>query len=68
MGSEMCIRDRKELSDCRIIVADNGRMWVDGEPKNISLVREAIDLLVSSGHMSDITNIFSQFVEERRNE
>lgn len=58
----------KELSDCRIIVADNGRMWVDGEPKNISLVREAIDLLVSSGHMSDITNIFSQFVEERRNE
>ena len=58
----------KELSDCRIIVADNGRMWVDSEPKNISLVREAIDLLVSSGHMSDITNIFSQFVEERRNE
>ncbi len=66
--NDSILNSLKEASDCRIIVADNGRMWVDGSPENISMVRDAIDLLKSSGHMSNVTDVISQFVEERRNE
>ncbi len=66
--NDSILNSLKEASDCRIIVADNGRMWVDGSPENISMVRDAIDLLRSSGHMSNVTDVISQFVEERRNE
>ena len=66
--NDSILNSLKEVSDCRIIVADNGRMWVDGSPENISMVRDAIDLLKSSGHMSNVTDVISQFVEERRNE
>jgi len=66
--NDSILNSLKEVSDCRIIVADNGRMWVDGSPENISMVRDAIDLLRSSGHMNNVTNVISQFVEERRNE
>lgn len=66
--NDSILNSLKEVSDCRIIVADNGRMWVDGSPENISMVRDAIDLLRSSGHMSNVTDVISQFVEERRNE
>lgn len=66
--NDSILNSLKEVSDCRIIVADNGRMWVDGSPENISMVRDAIDLLKSSGHMINVTDVISQFVEERRNE
>lgn len=66
--NDSILNSLKEVSDCRIIVADNGRMWVDGSPENISMVRDAIDLLRSSGHMNNVTDVISQFVEERRNE
>ncbi len=66
--NDSILNSLKEASDCRIIVADNGRMWVDGSPENISMVRDAIDLLKSSGHMINVTDVISQFVEERRNE
>lgn len=66
--NDSILNSLKEVSDCRIIVADNGRMWVDGSLENISMVRDAIDLLRSSGHMSNVTDVISQFVEERRNE
>lgn len=66
--NDSILNSLKEASDCRIIVADNGRMWVDGSPENISMVRDAIDLLRSSGHMSNVTDVISQFVVERRNE
>ena len=66
--NDSILNSLKEVSDCRIIVADNGRMWVDGSPENISMVRDAIDLLRSSGHMNNVKNVISQFVEERRNE
>ncbi len=66
--NDSILNSLKEVSDCRIIVADNGRMWVDGSLENISMVRDAIDLLRSSGHMNNVTDVISQFVEERRNE
>jgi len=39
------LRRLKEDSECRIIVADNGRMWVDGDLDGILEVRRRLDQL-----------------------
>ena len=42
----------KETSDCRIIVGENGRVWVDGDDNGIDWVREALDIAKQHGHKS----------------
>ena len=37
------LRRLKEGTDCRIVVADNGRMWIDGELEGILEVRESLN-------------------------
>ena len=36
------LSDLKSNSECRIVVADNGRIWIDGELPGISNVRKII--------------------------
>jgi exosome complex component RRP4 len=35
----------KEDAECRVIVADNGRMWIDGDLDGILEVRRQLDLM-----------------------
>ncbi len=39
------LRRLKEDAECRVIVADNGRMWIDGDLSGILEVRRRLDLL-----------------------
>jgi|TARA_B100000287_G_scaffold79778_1_gene72099 exosome complex component RRP4 len=39
------LRELKEETECRIVVADNGRMWVDGDLPGILQVRDKLQLL-----------------------
>ena len=39
------LRRMKEDSQCRIVVADNGRMWIDGELEGILQVRSNLNKL-----------------------
>ncbi len=39
------LRQPKEDTDCRIIVADNGRVWVDGEFDGIVAVRDQLNAM-----------------------
>lgn len=57
----------KEASDCRIIVADNGRVWVDGNDDGIELVRSIIELIQDSGHIVKTENQIQEFIEKGRN-
>ena len=41
------LREMKMQTDCRIVVADNGRLWIDGELENILEVRERINSISS---------------------
>ena len=34
----------KDISDCRIIIGENGRVWIDGDDAGISWTRDAIQL------------------------
>ena len=47
------LRSLKEASDCRIIVAENGRVWVDGDAAGVSWMREVLDLVRNKGHMAN---------------
>ena len=38
-------------TDCRIVVADNGRLWIDGELENILAVRKRINSISSEARM-----------------
>ena len=40
----------REICDCRIMVGDNGRVWIDGSAEGTSWARSAITLASQSGH------------------
>ena len=43
--NDSTLKQLKEFSDCRIIVAENGRVWVDGDSDGIAFMRGVIDLV-----------------------
>ncbi len=43
----------KELTGCKVIVGQNGKVWIEGE--NASKVVEAIDLIERESHLSGLT-------------
>ena len=54
----------RDATDCRIIVADNGRVWVHGDADNMKVARELIQTLNQEGHK----NTFESAVEALENE
>jgi len=58
----------KESSDCRIIVGDNGRIWVDGSAESISMVRAGFDLMNKIGHQENVFDSINEFTKQWRNE
>ena len=36
------MRNLKDETDCRIVVCDNGRIWVDGEFEGVVTVRDRL--------------------------
>ena len=58
----------KESSDCRLIVGDNGRIWVDGSAENISMVRAGFDLMNNIGHQENVFDSINEFTKQWRNE
>ena len=42
----------KEFSGCRITVADNGRIWIEGEDKGILHVREFCHSLTRNSNLN----------------
>ena len=50
----------KDVSDCRIIVGENGRVWVDGSDDGIAWVREALRIAKEHGHKDNFKSIMEQ--------
>ena len=40
----------RDACDCRIIVGENGKVWVDGDAEGTAWARQAFDLVRNSGH------------------
>ena len=50
----------RDASDCRIMVGENGRAWIDGSSEGIAWARKALQRLVSEGHTTAFETILNE--------
>jgi exosome complex component RRP4 len=53
----------KQATNCRIIVGQNGLIWIDGEPAKENIAVEAIQKIENESHMSGLTERMKEFLE-----
>ena len=53
----------KFATGCKIVVGQNGRIWIDGENPNVAI--EAINLIESEAHVQGLTERVKAFLEEK---
>lgn len=58
----------KEATGCRIVVGQNGVVWVQGEPKNELVAIEAVKKIENEAHMSGLTDEIKKFLENMAKE
>lgn len=56
----------RDACDCRIMVGENGRVWVDGSSDGIAWARKAIHALAQDGHHTDIDSILNNLENEMK--
>lgn len=56
----------KEYVECWMFVGQNGRIWLNGEPKEILLAREAIEAVCASAHLPGVTERVKALLEKRK--
>ncbi|MCI4340042.1 MAG: KH domain-containing protein, partial [Thermoplasmata archaeon] len=52
-----------ELTDCKVAVGQNGRIWIDGPDEGIIRVRECLRMIDEEGHKSGLTERIQQYLE-----
>lgn len=54
----------KNATGCKILVGQNGLIWVDGAPEQEVLAVRTIRMIESQSHISGLTDIIKKFLEE----
>ncbi|MEM4336908.1 MAG: exosome complex RNA-binding protein Rrp4 [Candidatus Woesearchaeota archaeon] len=55
----------KEATGCKIIVGQNGLLWILGEPKKEIIAIEAIRKIEEESHLSGLTERIKEFLEKK---
>ncbi len=55
----------KEKTDCRLIVGQNGTVWIQGEPENVFVATEIIQIINEEGHHEGLTDKIAALLEEK---
>ena len=55
----------KEKTGCRMIVGQNGVVWLQGPPENEMAALEAIKLINEKGHLQGLTDSMGEFLDKR---
>jgi exosome complex component RRP4 len=55
----------KNMSDCRITVGQNGRIWIDGEGESAEAVADAIKMIEEEAQSHNRTERIKEFLEKR---
>ncbi len=56
----------KKYTGCRIVVGQNGRIWVDGEPDDILLVLGTIKMIEEQAHVYGLTNKVKEYLQKAK--
>lgn len=54
----------KQVTECKIIVGQNGLVWIDGEPQQELIAIQAIKKIESESHISGLTERIKEFLEK----
>lgn len=55
----------KQATGCRVVVGQNGLVWISGDIENEFLASETIRLIEQNSHQSGLTSTIKAFLEER---
>lgn len=55
----------KNMTDCRIFVGQNGRIWIDGDDENAIVAVQAIKYIEEHAQSGNLTERVKAFIEER---
>ncbi|MCL2606977.1 MAG: exosome complex RNA-binding protein Rrp4 [Methanomassiliicoccaceae archaeon] len=55
----------KNMTDCRIFVGQNGRIWVDGDAENATVAAEAIKKIEKEAQTNNLTERVREFIESK---
>jgi exosome complex component RRP4 len=56
----------QNMTDCRIFVGQNGRIWIDGEMPNMLVAEEAIKMIAAEAHTNRLTERVKELLENRK--
>ncbi|MFP4112201.1 MAG: exosome complex RNA-binding protein Rrp4 [Candidatus Woesearchaeota archaeon] len=56
----------KHTTNCRVIVGQNGLIWLNGEPENELVAIEAIKKIEKESHISGLTERVQQFLDDSK--
>jgi exosome complex component RRP4 len=52
----------KNMTDCRIFVGQNGRIWVDGDTDGVTVAVDAIKIIEKEAQTSNLTERVKEFI------
>lgn len=55
----------KQATDCNIIIGQNGRVWIDGDPDKEVLAEETIKKIENEAHTAGLTDNIKKFLEKK---
>lgn len=55
----------KNMTDCRIFIGQNGRIWIDGDDENAEVATEAIKYIEENSQKGNLTEKVKALIEER---
>ena len=55
----------KNMTDCRIFVGQNGRVWIDGDEENVEVAAQAIKIIDKESRSFNLTDRVREFIEEK---
>lgn len=60
------VRTLKELTETRMFVGQNGRIWIDGEAEDIALALAALRRIEEEAHTSGLTERLKAWIQEQK--
>lgn len=58
----------KDKTHTRIIIGQNGLIWLDGIPENVAIAIEALDMVQEQAHIKGLTDKIGEFLDSKEGE
>ncbi|UCC92284.1 MAG: hypothetical protein JSW25_06320 [Thermoplasmata archaeon] len=53
----------KKYTACRLVVGQNGRIWIDGDPDDILIAMGAVRMIADQAHVHGLTNNVKEYLQ-----